>query len=114
MSDVDVTKQHEDTRDEVTAEYERRRMQFDSDMLDVCESAQGQRVIAWFIEQSGMFRAVFNEFPRRSAFDEGMRSAGHLFREAALKTGLRNWQAIEAEFIKRTTPPKAAQKTKEP
>jgi hypothetical protein len=93
---------------------ERNRQQA-ADALFVCGSPQGQRFLAWLLAEVGLYNEVFNEAPRRSAFDEGRKSVGNRVRRVAIATGSRNWLAIEAEVIARRIEPtnKPKEKTDE-
>lgn len=87
------------------SDIEERRRQQAEDAMAVCSSPHGRRFLAWLVEEVGMYREVFNEAPRRSAFDEGRKSVGFLLRRVAMATGISHWTAIEEEIQKRKIEP---------
>lgn len=93
------------TRQRVNDTIEERKRQQAADALFLCSRPEGRRFIAYLIDEVGLFREVFSEAPRRSAFDEGRKSVGHLLRRIAIATDPANWTAIEAQILARKIDP---------
>jgi len=86
--------------------YKRRRLQLAADTLEVCSASQGQRFLAWLLDDLGMYRKPqFTDSVRLAAFAECRRAVADSLRYVILATGEANWFAIEREMLKRTTVP---------
>jgi len=86
--------------------YKRRRLQTAADTKDLCSSVQGQRFLAWLLDDLGMFRKqAFTDSVRLAAFAECRRSIADGLRSVILATGEGNWHAVEREIERRRTEP---------
>jgi hypothetical protein len=80
-----------------------------ADVKGMLAQESGRRIAWWLLTEARVFRPAFHENPRESAYREGFRDMGLVFREKLIEADFTGYQAMEREGMKqeKTPPPPA-------